>query len=157
MERNEEIHDRDDEEEDSDLGLESDLALNGFEILETLPPFDSKSLPETPRSPPPPPASERGRGGGGLLDLRDRRWLLFSSTAIEAARERRRSWRQEAHTPPVLVRSTVCLLHLIGEKEEKTKSLFLESRGDAITCKKNKEEEEDLVVKILSSSKISLF
>lgn len=72
VERNEEIHDRDDEEEDSDLGLESDLALNGFEILETLPPFDSKSLPETPRSPPPPPASERGRGGGGLLDLRDR-------------------------------------------------------------------------------------
>ena len=62
MERNEEIHDRDDEEEDSDLGLKSDLALNGLEILETLPPFDfsldSKSLPETPRSPPP-PASER--------------------------------------------------------------------------------------------------
>ncbi|KAG2252370.1 hypothetical protein Bca52824_082506 [Brassica carinata] len=122
VERNEEIHDRDDEEEDSDLGLESDLALNGFEILETLPPFDSKSLPETPRSPPPPPASERGRGGG-LLDLRDRRWLLFSSTAIEAARERRRSWRQEAHTPPVLVRSTVCLYTSSEEKKKKKPSL----------------------------------
>lgn len=59
VERKEEIHDRDvddEEEEGSGLGLESDLALNGLEILETLPPFDSKALPETPRSAP--------RGGG---------------------------------------------------------------------------------------------
>lgn len=41
---------------------------------------------------------------------------MSSDAAVEAAREKRRSRRQEAQTPILLLKSAVCLLHLIGEK-----------------------------------------
>lgn len=91
--------------------------------------------------------------------------------AAEAARERRRSRRQEAHTPLLLLKSTVCLLHLIGRELkiksfdfslERTFFFFLglgrEFRcySDVTTCK-DEGRRKDLVVKILSSSpKISV-